>query len=251
MILPRHVGFLPLLVTAALAAAAPAATAEATTPDAAFVRLVTDEGAILIALRADLAPHHARNFARLAAGGFYDGIYFHRVIPGFMIQVGDPNTRNEDRRDDGQGGPAMADVLPPRELAMLETLNRWLEAHGYAPLGQAAHLKAEFSRSVRHRRGTVSMARTNVPDSAGSQIFICVADAPSLDGKYSIFGEVVTGMETADRIAAAPRDTYDNPLEPIRIAAAEVLADASALTAAEEQAWAEMRQRRPADFPAR
>ena len=107
----------------------------------------------------DVAPNHVKNFIDLAKKGFYDGTTFHRVIPGFMIQGGDPNTKNPDRSKHGMGGP------------------------GYT-------IKAEFNKTL-HKRGTLSMARAQDPDSAGSQFFICVADAPSLNGKYSVFGEVV------------------------------------------------------------
>ena len=127
----------------------------------------------------DVAPNHVKNFIDLAKKGFYDRTTFHRVIPGFMIQGGDPNTKTQDRSRHGFGGP------------------------GYT-------LKAEFNEK-KHKRGTLSMARSQNPDSAGSQFFICVADAPSLNGKYSVFGEVVSGMDVADKIVSQPRDRRDNP----------------------------------------
>jgi len=133
----------------------------------------------------EVAPNHVNNFIELAKKGFYDGTIFHRVIPGFMIQGGDPNTKGEDRSRYGMGGP------------------------GYS-------LKAEFN-SRPHKRGTLSMARAANPDSAGSQFFICVADAPFLDGKYTVFGEVVSGMDVADKIVGQPRDARDNPLERIEM----------------------------------
>jgi len=133
----------------------------------------------------DVAPNHVNNFIELAKKGFYDGTIFHRVIPGFMIQGGDPNTKGEDRSRYGTGGP------------------------GYS-------LKAEFNNRP-HKRGTLSMARTANPDSAGSQFFICVADAPFLDGKYTVFGEVVSGMDVVDKIVSQPRDARDNPLERIEM----------------------------------
>ncbi|GBC60301.1 peptidylprolyl isomerase [Desulfonema ishimotonii] len=128
-----------------------------------------------------LAPNHVDNFIQLSRSGFYNGTVFHRVIPGFMIQGGDPNSRNPDGAHYGTGGP------------------------GY-------NLKAEFS-SRPHKRGILSMARSAQPDSAGSQFFICVADAPYLDGKYTVFGEVVSGIEIADKIVSQPRDARDNPTE--------------------------------------
>ncbi len=127
----------------------------------------------------EIAPGHVKNFIDLAKKGFYDGTTFHRVIPGFMIQGGDPNTKNPDRTKHGMGNP------------------------GYI-------IKAEFSDKP-HKRGILSMARAQDPDSAGSQFFICVAQAPSLDGKYSVFGEVTSGMEVVDKIVSQPRDRRDNP----------------------------------------
>jgi len=133
----------------------------------------------------DVAPNHVQNFIDLGKKGFYDGTTFHRVIPGFMIQGGDPNTKNPDRSKHGLGGP------------------------GYT-------VKAEFNKKL-HKRGTLSMARSQDPDSAGSQFFICVADAPSLNGKYSVFGEVASGMDVADKIVSQARDRMDNPVERIEI----------------------------------
>jgi peptidyl-prolyl cis-trans isomerase B (cyclophilin B) len=133
----------------------------------------------------DVAPNHVQNFIDLVKKGFYDGTTFHRVIPGFMIQGGDPNTKNPDRSKHGFGGP------------------------GYT-------VKAEFNKNL-HRRGTLSMARSQDPDSAGSQFFICVADAPSLNGKYTVFGEVTAGMDVADKIVSQARDRMDNPAERIEL----------------------------------
>lgn len=133
----------------------------------------------------DVAPNHVNNFLELAKKGFYDGTTFHRVIPGFMIQGGDPNSKNLDKSRHGQGGP------------------------GYT-------VKAEFN-SKSHKRGTLSMARAANPDSAGSQFFICVADAPFLDRQYTVFGEVVSGMEVADKVVSQPRDRMDNPNERIEM----------------------------------
>jgi len=133
----------------------------------------------------DVAPNHVNNFIELAKKGFYDGTTFHRVIPGFMIQGGDPNSKNIDKSSHGMGGP------------------------GYM-------IKAEFNNKP-HKRGTLSMARSASPDSAGSQFFICVADAPFLDRQYTVFGEVVSGMEVVDKIVSQPRDNRDNPNERIEM----------------------------------
>jgi peptidyl-prolyl cis-trans isomerase B (cyclophilin B) len=131
------------------------------------------------------APKHVENFIKLAKSGFYDGTIFHRVIPDFMIQGGDPNTKDNDKSKYGMGGP------------------------GY-------HLQAEFN-DISHTRGILSMARSQDPNSAGSQFFIMVKPAKQLDGKYTAFGKVVKGMEVADKIVAQKRDSRDNPLERIEM----------------------------------
>jgi peptidyl-prolyl cis-trans isomerase B (cyclophilin B) len=134
----------------------------------------------------DKAPKHVEHFIKLAKSGFYDKTIFHRVIPGFMIQGGDPNTKDETNKSKyGMGGP------------------------GY-------NVKAEFNDRP-HVRGAVSMARSQDPDSAGSQFFIVVKDTPHLNGKYTVFGEVVKGMEVADKIVSLPRDARDNPRERIEM----------------------------------
>jgi len=129
----------------------------------------------------EYAPQSVGNFTALANSGFYDGLTFHRVIPGFMIQGGDP-------RGIGVGGP------------------------GYC-------IKGEFSANgvknpLKHTYGVLSMARSMMPDSAGSQFFIMTSDSPHLDGQYAAFGKVLEGMETADEIVRVPRDPQDKPLEP-------------------------------------
>ncbi len=143
------------------------------------VIIKTDFGNIKFSLLPDIAPETVRNFSQLAKSGFYNGTLFHRVIPGFMIQGGDPNTKNPDKSTWGQGGP------------------------GY-------NLKAEFN-SRSHLRGIVSMARAGDPDSAGSQFFIVTSDSTFLDKQYTVFGEVVDGMEVADEIVNLPRDGNDCP----------------------------------------
>ena len=145
----------------------------------------TGFGIIKFSLLPDLAPETVRNFSKLAKSGFYNGTLFHRVIPKFMIQGGDPNTKNSDKSMWGQGGP------------------------GY-------NLKAEFS-SRSHLRGIVSMVRANDPDSAGSQFFIVTSDSTFLDRQYTVFGEVIDGMEVADKIVNLPRDGNDCPEQEVKI----------------------------------
>jgi peptidyl-prolyl cis-trans isomerase B (cyclophilin B) len=142
-------------------------------------------GEIVLRFFADVAPGHVSNFVKLAKEGFYNGTTFHRVIPGFMIQGGDPNSKSADRASHGMGGPGHK-------------------------------VKAEFN-SKPHKRGVVSMARSNDPDSAGSQFFICVADANFLDWQYTAFGEVVSGMEVADKVVGMKRDGRDNPLDRVEM----------------------------------
>jgi peptidyl-prolyl cis-trans isomerase B (cyclophilin B) len=154
--------------------------AEAKNPRAV---IETTVGEMEVELFPDKAPGHVKNFLDLAKKGFYDGTTFHRVIPGFMIQGGDPNTKDKNASRDrhGTGGPGHS-------------------------------IKAEFNDTP-HKRGILSMARSNDPDSAGSQFFVCVADANFLDRKYTAFGRVTRGMEVADKIVNAPRDGRDNPKE--------------------------------------
>lgn len=132
----------------------------------------------------DIAPNSVANFIELANGGFYDGVIFHRVIPGFMIQGGDPQGR-------GTGGPGY-------------TIQGEFRANG-------------FANDLKHTRGVLSMARSMSPNSAGSQFFIMVSDAPHLDGQYAAFGKVTEGMQTADEIVAVARDEMDKPYEDQRM----------------------------------
>jgi peptidyl-prolyl cis-trans isomerase B (cyclophilin B) len=160
-----------------------------------------DGGQIRILLMPDTAPRTVAHFSELVREGFYDGTTFHLVIPGFMIQGGDPNSRNDLPGDDGYGGPGYTVEDEPSSLA--------------------------------HVRGTVSLARTAKPNSGGSQFFIMVGDtdaqgqphAGRLDGQYTAFGRVISGMDVADRIAAAPRagrsaapGQENRPLDPPRVA---------------------------------
>jgi peptidyl-prolyl cis-trans isomerase B (cyclophilin B) len=145
----------------------------------------TKLGDITLKFLPEVAPNHVNNFIELAKKGFYNGTIFHRVVPKFVIQGGDPNSKNPDRSKHGTGGP------------------------GY-------NVKAEFSSNP-HKRGTLSMARSAHPDSAGSQFFICVAAASFLDEKYTVFGEVVKGIEVVDKIVSLPRDGNDNPNDRIEM----------------------------------
>ena len=143
----------------------------------------TSLGKIVIRLWPDVAPKHVAFFEARVAEGFYDGTAFHRCIPNFMIQGGDPNSKNGPRNTWGSGG--------------------------YKDM-----VSAEFSSNP-HLRGVLSAARTSDPNSFSGQFFICVAKAEWLDGKYTTFGEVVSGMEVADAIVAAPQDNSNNPIEKI------------------------------------
>ncbi|QEY33795.1 peptidylprolyl isomerase [Caproiciproducens galactitolivorans] len=143
-----------------------------------IVTITTNEGSMKIELYPNIAQNTVNNFISLVKKGFYNGTIFHRVIPGFMIQGGDPEGT-------GMGGP------------------------GYS-------IKGEFSgngvkNDLKHTRGVISMARSMDPDSAGSQFFIMVADAPHLDGQYAAFGKVIEGIEEADRIVSVRRDRRDRP----------------------------------------
>ncbi|MCI0331158.1 MAG: peptidylprolyl isomerase [candidate division Zixibacteria bacterium] len=142
------------------------------------VILETDSGTIVLELFPKEAPITVENFLKLVNQKFYDGLIFHRVIPGFMIQGGDP-------KGNGSGGPG------------------WT-------------IKGEFGPR-KHILGALSMARTADPNSAGSQFFICVAAAPHLDGQYAAFGQAISGAEVAVKVASVPRDANDRPLSPVRI----------------------------------
>ena len=151
----------------------------------------TTLGDIELELQNDIAPGHVKNFKDLAGKGFYDGTTFHRVIPGFMIQGGDPNTKSDDRSTHGMGGP------------------------GYT-------IKAEFS-STPHTRGVLSMARSQDPDSAGSQFFVVVKDSSFLDNQYTVFGRVTKGMDVVDKIVSVPRDSKDNPDEKVEMKSVKMI----------------------------
>ncbi len=205
-----------------------------------FARLHTDAGEILLIFDRELAPHHVEHFLHLARTGFYDGTSFHRIVPDFVIQGGDPNSKDADPNNDGQGGPRLQDVLGPEEYAQFEVINRSLTGRGYVALPDQVNVRAEFSTTAQHRRGVLSMARARANDSAGSQFFICVADRFDLDGKYTVFGYVVSGMDVVDAIVSAPRkDDTQNPIQPVRLRRITILSGESDLTEAEHAAWRE------------
>ena len=151
---------------------------------------MADGGVIDIELNEAAAPITSENFVKLVKSGFYDGLTFHRVIPGFMIQGGCP-------LGTGTGGPG------------------W-------------NIKGEFASNgvrnpLKHTRGVISMARSMMPNSAGSQFFIMHEDAPHLDGQYAAFGKVVAGIEVVDQIAAVATDWNDKPRTPVKMAKVEVI----------------------------
>ena len=155
--------------------------------------ITTKFGDIKLEFFDDIAPKHVESFKLHAQNGYYDGTTFHRVIPGFMIQGGDPLTKSEDKSRHGTGGNAAKFF----GIGSEDSESTW-------------DLPAEFSTTT-HTRGILSMARSQNPDSGGSQFFICVADANFLDNQYTVFGKVVSGMEVVDAIVSAPRDARDNP----------------------------------------
>ena len=142
--------------------------------------LETSKGSVAIALRADLAPRHVSRIKELTREGFYDGVVFHRVIDGFMAQTGDPT--------------------------------------GTGTGGSGTHLEAEFT-DASHKRGTCSMARASDPNSADSQFFICFADSPWLDGQYTVWGEVVSGMDVVDQIKRGEPVTDPDSIVSVKVAA--------------------------------
>ena len=168
-------------------------------PEKEITVISTKFGDISLEFFDELAPKHVESFKLHAQNDYYNGTIFHRVIPGFMIQGGDPLTRSKDRSRHGTGGNAAKYFGVGRESEP----NTW-------------DLPAEFS-SRTHSRGILSMARSQDPDSGGSQFFICVADAPFLNGQYTVFGRVIEGMDVVDQIVNAPRDQRDNPNDRIEM----------------------------------
>ena len=158
-----------------------------------IVTIEMEDGGVMKAeLYPDVAPNTVNNFISLVQKGYYDGLIFHRVIPGFMIQGGCP-------KGNGTGGP------------------------GWTIKGEFAH--NGVANNLKHTRGVISMARAMDPNSAGSQFFIMHADAPHLDGEYAAFGHVVSGMDAVDEIANTPTDWNDKPRTPMVMATVRVVED--------------------------
>jgi len=154
----------------------------------------TDEGRIVIEFFPEVAPLYVANFKLLAKAGFYDGTGFHRVLPEFVIQGGDPNTKDSDPNNDGMGGP------------------------GYT-------IPAEFNDSL-HVKGAVSMARGSDPNSAGSQFFICLGRKPHLDHNYTVFGRVIEGMDVVEKIGKRrrnPAEIMDRKLPMVRMKSVRIV----------------------------
>ena len=180
------------MIPAGFAADVTAAGKEAAAPKGPRAIIKTKYGEIELKLWPDVAPKHVENFIKLGKSGFYNGTIFHRVIPGFMIQGGDPNTKDSLKKETyGQGGPK-------------------------DEKGNPIMLKAEFNDTP-HKRGILSMARAQDPDSAGSQFFIVVEDSRFLDRKYTAFGEVTKGIGVADKIVNLPRNSQDLPNERVEM----------------------------------
>ncbi|MBZ0265068.1 peptidylprolyl isomerase [bacterium] len=172
----------------AMPSAAEEKAMEQTKVDSEIAVMKTNKGTITLGFFPDVAPNHVKRFKDLSREGVYDGVHFHRVIPNFMIQGGDPLTKDPKakRGDHGTGGSKKPD------------------------------LNAEFNKRS-HVRGTLSAARSQSPNSANSQFFICVKETPHLDGKYTVYGQVIDGMDVVDAIVSVKRDNRDNPLEPVVI----------------------------------
>jgi len=154
-------------------------------------RIITNYGNIELSFRPDVAPIHCFNFITRAESGYYDNTLFHRVIPGFMIQGGDPNTKTKNVQSYGQGGPLV-------------------------------HIPHEFN-DLKHEKGVLSMARvSDVSQGAGSQFFITQAPTPQLDHQYTVFGKVTSGLDVVDKIANVKRNNHDLPLKPVRVKTIEV-----------------------------
>ena len=154
-------------------------------------------GEMVVTFYPDVAPKHVESFKIHAENGYFEGTAFHRVMPGFMIQGGDPNSKDGDKSNDGQGGYAAKFY----GLGDEEMDTSWM-------------IPAEFNDRP-HVTGALSMARTSDPNSAGSQFFICDAPVPRLNNQYTVFGQVISGLEVIEKIANTPRDRRDNPNEKV------------------------------------
>ena len=163
------------------------------------VCISTDFGIMILELYPEVAPKHVESFIQHVKNGYYNGTTFHRVIPGFVIQGGDPNSKDNNRDDDGQGGHAA----------------RYF-GHGDENVAASWTLPAEFNERP-HITGALSMARSQENNSAGSQFFICAAPVHQLDNKYTVFGQVISGLEVIQKIVNVPRDRLDNPSDKIEM----------------------------------
>ena len=182
----KNILVLLALILCAFLAASPLQAKDQTALDDEVAVLDTSMGRIVLGFFPNAAPGHVANFKKLATSDFYNGVKFHRVISGFMIQAGDPNTKDSDPSNDGAGNSGT-----------------WL--------------KAEFT-NIPHKRGVLSMARRgDSVDSASCQFFIMHKDNSSLDGQYSVFGKVLEGMDVADKIATTPTSGNDRPVTPVVI----------------------------------
>jgi len=169
------------------------------TPEERVAVISTKHGDMVVEFYPDVAPMHVESFIALAEEEYFNGTTFHRVIPGFVIQGGDPNSKLDNRSLHGTGGRAgkffgLGDESDP---------NSWL-------------IPAEFN-DIPHTKGILSMARTNDPNSASSQFFVCHDNAPFLDKNYTVFGKVIKGLDVIDLIVNSERDMNDNPLEKIEM----------------------------------
>jgi len=222
---PRKISRLVVLLTTALAiflisgcggTAKDESQTEAPAEDQTMetvVILKTNQGDITVRLFAEISPEHAKNFIEHSKSGLYTGTLFHRVIPGMMIQGGDPNSKDDNPGNDGMGG--------------------------YSYLGEGNMLNAEFN-DIPHTRGILSMARSRDVNSAGSQFFVMHAAYPSLNGQYTVFGEVIDGIEVVDFIVNTPRGRSDRPNEDQRIDEVDVVQwTVSKIEKTKEAMWAE------------
>ena len=162
-------------------------------PKEDFAVISTSYGDMVVQFFEGAAPKHVESFKLHAKNGYYNGTIFHRIIPGFMIQGGDPNTKGDNKASYGIGGHAAKYY----GIGVEENPKSW-------------NLPAEFN-NIKHTRGILSMARSNDPNSGGSQFFICAGNVSHLNSKYTVFGQVVEGDEIIDQIINLPRDRRDNP----------------------------------------
>ena len=181
----------------------------ATIKDEKYAIIETEKGKMIVKFFPDIAPKHVESFKALIEQDYFNGTTFHRVIPGFVIQGGDPNSKDDNRFNDGSGG----------------------HAGKYFGIGDENNpetwtVPSEFNEKP-HKRGILSMARSQNPDSGGSQFFVCVDNVPQLDNNYTVFGEVISGLEVIDKIVNSSTpgtedSSYkgpdrDNPIEPVKM----------------------------------